>query len=171
VSLRTRKQDAKAAARTGATSARQQARQASKIARRQARQATDQVAPLAKSAREAARQGVREARVWAAPRVERGGQLLEERVAPKVADMLASTARRLEPEQPSRRRWPKVLAGMVMLGVGTVVAAVLRSRRWSPFVSKQDAPGEATTAPASPADSRQAADAETADVNGQVRTP
>jgi hypothetical protein len=167
VSLRTRKQDAKAAARAGATSA----RQAAKSAQRQARQATDQVAPLAKTARETARQSVREARVWAAPRVERGGQFLEERVGPKVADILASTARRLEPERPSRRRWPKVLAGMVMFGVGTVAAAVLRSRRWSPFVSKQDDPAQATTTDESPDESRQAADADTADVNGQVRTP
>jgi hypothetical protein len=170
VSLRTRKQDAKAAARAGAKSARQQAKQAGKAARQQAKQATDQVAPLARSARETARQGVHDARVWAAPRVERGGHLLEERVAPKVADMLTSTARRLEPPQPSRRRWPKVIVGIVMLGVGTAVAAALRSRAWA-TLTKPNGPGQATTAAADQADSRPAADSETADVNGQVRTP
>jgi 5-formyltetrahydrofolate cyclo-ligase len=170
VSLRTRKQDAKAAARAGAKSAKQQARHAGKTARQQARQATEQVAPLAKSARESARQGVHDARVWAAPRVERSGHLLEERVAPKVADMLTSTARRLEPPQPSRRRWPKVLAGIVMLGVGTAVAAALRSRLWSTFVTKSNGSTQAAAA-AGPADSREVADSETADVNGQVRTP
>jgi hypothetical protein len=175
VSLRTRKQDARAAAKNAkaaAKNAQQQARQVGKSARQQARQATDQVTPLAKSAGQTARQGLHDARVWAAPRVERGGQVLEERVAPKVADMLTSTARRLEPAKPlSPRRWPKIVAGVVMLGIGTAVAAVLRSRRpWAsstaPFGS-----GQATTSPAGPADQQQAAESETADVNGQVRTP
>ena len=168
MSLRTRKQDARA----GVKNAREQARAGATSARRQARQAADQVTPLAKSASQTARQGVHRTRVWAAPRVERSGQVLEERVAPKVADVLASTARRLEPAPPSRRRrWPKVLAGMVMLGVGTAVAAVLRSRRGPAFVTKPHGPDQTTTAPAGPADSHPAADQETADVNGQVRTP
>ena len=96
MSLRTRKQDAQAAAKNAqapAKSAQQQARQVAKSARQQARQATDQVTPLARSASQTARQGVHGARVWAAPRVERSAQVLEERVAPKVADILTSTAR------------------------------------------------------------------------------
>jgi hypothetical protein len=196
VSLRTRKQDAKAAARagaknarqqakTGAKNAREQAKTGAKIARQRARQASTQVTPLAQSARQTARDGVHGARVWAAPRVEHSGHVLQEtfehsghvlqeRVAPKVSDMLAATARRLEPDEPiRRRRWPKVLAGIVMLGVGTAVAAVLRGRLGSgsaPATQPDDSP-RSTTAPAGPLGSHQAADGETADVNGQVRTP
>jgi hypothetical protein len=100
--------------------------------------------------------------------------VLQERVAPKVSDMLAATARRLEPDEPiRRRRWPKVLAGIVMLGVGAAVAAVLRGRLGSgsaPATQPDDSP-RSTTAPAGPLGSHQAADGETADVNGQVRTP
>jgi hypothetical protein len=194
VSLRTRKQDAKAAARAGAKTARQQAKAGAqtarqqakagaKTARRRARQATTQVTPLAQSARQTARDGVHGARVWAAPRVEHSGHVLQEtfehsghvlqeRVAPKVSDMLAATARRLEPDEPiRRRRWPKVLAGLVMLGVGTAVAAVLRGRLTSAPVTEPDDAPASTTAPAGPLGSHQAADGETADVNGQVRTP
>lgn len=161
MSLRSRKQDAKAAARAGAKSARQQARRA-------ATQAT----PLARSARETAQQSVHDARVWAAPRVERSGHAVVERVAPKISDMLVATARRLEPATPiRRRRWPKALAGMVMLGVGTAVAAVLRSRRGPAFSAKPHDSGRPMTAAAGPADSRPETDSETADVNGQVRTP
>jgi hypothetical protein len=194
VSLRTRKQDAKAAARAGAKNARQQAKAGAKIAqqqakagaktaRRRARQASTQVTPLAQSARQTARDGVHGARVWAAPRVEHSGHVLQEtfehsghvlqeRVAPKVSDMLAATARRLEPDEPvRRRRWPKVLAGIVMLGVGTAVAAVLRGRLGSASATQPDHSPRPTTAPAGPPSSHQAADGETADVNGQVRTP
>jgi hypothetical protein len=183
VSLRTRKQDAKAAARAGAKNARQQAKTGAKIARQRARQASTQVTPLAQSARQTARDGVHGARVWAAPRVEHSGHVLQEtfehsghvlqeRVAPKVSDMLAATARRLEPDEPlRRRRWPKVLAGIVMLGVGTVVAAVLRGRLGSTSVTQPDDSPQSATAPADPLSSHQAADGETADVNGQVRTP
>jgi hypothetical protein len=165
VSLRSRKQDAKAAARAGA-----------KSARRQARRAATQATPLARSARETAQQSVHDARAWAAPRVERSGHAVVERVAPKVSDMLVATARRLEPATPiRRRRWPKALAGMVMLGVGTAVAAVLRSRRGPAFSAKPHDSGRPMTAAGGPADSRpdtdSETDSETADVNGQVRTP
>src|ERR1039457_5759981 len=137
VSLRSRKQDAKAAARAGAKSARRQARAGAKSARRQARRAATQATPLARSARETAQQSVHDVMAWAAQRVERSGHAGVERVAPKVSDMLVATARRLEPATPIRpRRWPKALAGMVMLGVGTAVAAVLRSRRGSAFSAK-----------------------------------
>ena len=194
MSLRTRRQDAKAAARagaknarqqakTGAKNAREQAKTGAKIARQRARQASTQVTPLAQSARQTARDGVHGARVWAAPRVEHSGHVLQEtfehsghvlqeRVAPKVSDMLAATARRLEPDEPiRRRRWPKVLAGIVMLGVGTAVAAVLRGRLRSAPVTPPDDPPQSATAPAGPLGGHQAADGETADVNGQVRTP
>jgi hypothetical protein len=171
VSLRSRKQDAKAAARAGAKTARQQAQAGARSARRQAHRAATQATPLARSARETAQQSVHDARVWAAPRVERSGHAVTERIAPKLSDMLVATARRLEPAPPTRRRrWPKALAGMVMLGAGTAVAAVLR-RRGPAFSAKPHDSGRPMTAATGPADSRPATDSETADVNGQVRTP
>jgi hypothetical protein len=171
VSLRSRKQDAKAAARAGAKTARQQAQAGARSARRQAQRAATQATPLAKSARETAQQSVHDARVWVAPRVERSGHAVAERIAPKLSDMLVATARRIEPAPPARRRrWPKALAGMVMLGVGTAVAAVLR-RRGPAFSAKPHDSGRPMTAATGPADSRPATDPETADVNGQVRTP
>lgn len=171
MSLRSRKQDAKAAARAGAKTARQQAQAGARSARRQAHRAATQATPLAKSARETAQQSVHDARVWAAPRVERSGHAVAERIAPKLSDMLVATARRLEPDPPTRRRrWPKALAGMVMLGAGTAVAAVLR-RRGPAFSAKPHDSGRPMTAATGPDDSRPATDSETADVNGQVRTP
>jgi hypothetical protein len=161
VSLRTRGQDAGATARAGALSA-----------RRNARRATKQVTPLAKSASQTAKHGVYGARVWAAPRVERTGQVLQQRVAPRVSAMLMATARRMEPAAPARRRrWPKILAGLVTLAAGSVAAAVFRSRRGRAFAARPDGPGQPATPPNGQAAGRQAADAETADVNGQVRTP
>ena len=171
MSLRSRKQDAKAAARAGAKSARRQAQAGAKSARRQAHRAAVQATPLAKSARETAQQSVHDARVWAAPRVERSGHAVQERIAPKLSGMLVATARRLEPAPATRRRrWPKALAGMVMLGVGTAVAAVLR-RRVPAFSAKPHDSGRPMTAATGPADSHPVTDPETADVNGQVRTP
>src|ERR1019366_9118768 len=184
VSLRSRKQDAKAAARAGAKSARRQAQAGAKRARRQAHRAATQATPLAKSARETAQQSVHDARVWAAPRVERSGHAVAERIAPKLSDKLLATGRRLEAAPPTRpprrptptprprrRRWPKALAGTVMLGVGTAVAAVLRSRRGPAFSAKPHDSGRPMMAATGPADSPPDTDSETADVNGQVRTP
>jgi hypothetical protein len=161
MSLRTRKHDGRATARAGAT-----------IARGRARRATKQVTPLARSARLTAKRGVYGARVWAAPRVERTGNALQDRVAPKVSAMLVATARRMEPAQPiRRRRWPKIMAGILMLAVGSAAAAVLRSRRGPGLISKPDVSGQPMKAPSGPSSGHQMADAETADVNGQVRTP
>ena len=161
MSLRTRKYNARAAARAGATTARQRARRATK-----------QATPLALSARRTAKRGVYGARVWAAPRVERTGNALQERIAPKVSAMLAATARRMEPAQPiRRRRWPKIVAGILVLAVGSAAAAVLRSRRGPGLISRPDVRGQHMPTPSGPPSGHQMADAETADVNGQVRTP
>src|SRR5579864_6818274 len=51
--------------------------------------AAAQVGPLAKNTQEAARRGLLRTRTWAAPQIERTGQVLQENVAPKVADMLS----------------------------------------------------------------------------------
>ena len=50
----------------------------------------------------AARRGVRKARAWAAPQVDRTGQVIQDTVAPKVAAALHSSAQRLDPDKPKR---------------------------------------------------------------------
>jgi hypothetical protein len=88
-----------------------------------------QLKPLARSTAAAARRRVHKTRAWAAPQVERTGQVLQDSVAPKVSALLSSAARRLEPAKPPRRRWRK-LAGLAMLAAAAgVVAAVVRNRR------------------------------------------
>lgn len=110
--------------------------------------------------------------MWAAPRVERTGNALQERVAPKVSAMLAATARRMDPAPPiRRRRWPKIVAGILVLAAGSAAAAVVRGRRGPRLISQPDTRGQHMTAPSGPPGGHQMADAETADVNGQVRTP
>jgi hypothetical protein len=161
VSLRTRKHVSKAAARAGATSA-----------RRHARRATKQVTPLAKGARRTAKQRVYRARIWAAPRVERTGHAVAERIAPRVSAMLVATARRMEPARPKpRRRWTKALAGIVLLGAASAAIAALRSRRRPALIPEPYGSGQPMTARGGQASGRPMAEAETADVNGQVRTP
>src|SRR5690242_3948741 len=67
-------------------------------------------------------------RAWAAPRVERTGQVLQDRVAPKVSALLSSAARRLEPEKPRRPRWRKLAGISVFTAAAGAVAVVVRNR-------------------------------------------
>jgi hypothetical protein len=94
-----------------------------------ARQVAAQAKPLSSSAQAAAGRGLRGARAFAAPQVERAGHALEDSVAPKVSAMLSSAAQRLEPAKPPRRRWGK-LAGIALLtaAASAVAAALVRSR-------------------------------------------
>jgi hypothetical protein len=169
----TRSLDATTRAKAGAMRAAGQARQVADQAREAAGQAreaaTTQLTPLARSAQLTARRGMYEARAWAAPRVERTGLAVQERLAPRVSSMMVATARRIEPAQAkSRRRWPAVLAGIIMLATGGVAGALLRSQR-----NKADsatAPPPAMPPASAPAESREVTDTQ-ADVNGQVRTP
>lgn len=120
------------------------------------------------AARKAARRGAHYARSWAAPRLERTGQALEQRVAPRVAAMMSAAARRIEPAPPKRRRWPLVAAGIVAAAGVSATAAYLMSRRGS-SVAPVFRPEEPTVAPApQPQTARETAGSE---VNGRVRTP
>jgi hypothetical protein len=137
-------------------------------ARRQARRAAAQARPLTASARTAARQGIHHARSWAAPRLDRTGHSLEERVAPKVAAMLSAAARRIEPVPPRRRRrWPVLAAGLVTAAGLSATAAYLLKRRARTNAPEFTAPADAhsTTMPTE-APSHLAA----SDANGRVRT-
>src|SRR5260370_14040411 len=79
-------------------------------ARDRALQAAARMKPLAGGTRAAAKRGVHSTRAWAAPQVERTGQVLQHSVAPKVAALLSSAAERLAPPQPQRQRRPPLAA-------------------------------------------------------------
>jgi hypothetical protein len=100
-----------------------------RVAAARVRPAAAQVKPLAKSTQEAARRGFVRSRTWAAPRVERTGQVLQDNVAPKVADMLSSAAQRIEPDKPRSRNW-WTLSGIAILvaAAAAAAAAALRKR-------------------------------------------
>ena len=86
--------------------------------------AAAQVKPLAKSTQDAAMRGLVRTRIWAAPRIEHTGQVLQDSVAPKVADMLSSAAHRIEPEQPRSRNW-WTLSGLLVIIAGAAAAAAI----------------------------------------------
>lgn len=91
--------------------------------------------------------------------------------------MLVSTAHRMEPPQPRRRRrWPGIVAGIVMVTAGSAAAALFLNRRGPALVTgpASTGQGQPMPVPGSPATGRKPgdrADAAQADVNGQVRTP
>ena len=116
--------------------------------------AAAQVKPLARSTQEAALRQIYATRVWAAPRVERTGQVLQDSVAPKVADMLSSAAHRIEPEQPRSRNW-WTLSGLLVLIAGAATAAAIALRKRSSANSAAPA-DEADTGDAAPGTSEAA---------------
>jgi hypothetical protein len=136
--------------------------------------AAAQVKPLARSTQEAAVRGLHQTRVWAAPRVEHTGQVLQESVAPKVADMLSSAAHRIEPEQPRSRNW-WTLSGLLVIIAGAATAAAIALRKRSAANSAAQA-DEADTGEAAPGTSEaapgtgQSADSNT-DATRASRTP
>ena len=115
------------ASATVASQIRQYAQQAAEAAKPIAAQ----VKPLASDAKEAAGRGVYKARAWAAPQVERSGQVLQDSVAPKVAAALHSSAEKLNPGEPPHRGWRKGAAAISILlaAAAAAVAAVARSRK------------------------------------------
>ena len=113
------------------------------------RPAAAQVKPLAKSTQEAARRGLFRTRTWAAPQIERTGQVLQDNVAPKVADMLSSAAHRIEPDKPRRRRWWMLPGLAVLLAAAASAAAAALRKRNAPGTEpdgEADAPDKADAA-------------------------
>jgi hypothetical protein len=89
-----------------------------KVAADQLKPMAAQVKPLAQSTGEAARRGILRTRAWAAPQVERSGQVLQDTVAPKVSAMLSSAAQRIDPAKPRRDgRW------RLPVGIAAAIAA------------------------------------------------
>jgi hypothetical protein len=110
--------------RNVATSAWRRARQAAV----RLRPAVGKVTPLAKNAAVAARHQADRTRAWAAPQVDRAGQVVEESVAPKVSSLLSAAARRLEPDKPRRRRLSKAVGFAAAAAAAGALAAAVRSR-------------------------------------------
>ncbi len=108
--------------------------------------------------------GLFRARVWTAPRLDRAGQAVQERMAPRVASMLSAAARQIEPARSRRRRWPALAVGITVLAAGGGAAIfVLNRRGLESHLGSQEQ--------STPEGSEKAADTASADVNGQVRTP
>lgn len=151
-----------------ATRAKGRMRAARASARRRAKRAAVQAGPLTASARAIARKGIHRARTWTAPRLDRTGHALENRVAPKMAAMLSAAALRIDPAPVRRRRrWPVLAAGLVTAAGLSATAAYLLKRRATASAPEFSATADAasTTMPAE-APSHPA----TSDVNGRVHT-
>jgi hypothetical protein len=89
--------------------------------------AAGQVKPLARTATAVARQQADKTRAWAAPQVERAGQVLQDSIAPKASSLLSAAAHRIDPAPPRRRRWRK-LASAAAASAAAAFAAAVRSR-------------------------------------------
>jgi hypothetical protein len=136
----------------------------------QVKPAAAHMKPFARKTAAAAERRVRKTRVWAAPRVERTGQALQDSVAPMVSAWLSMAARRLEPAQPRRPRWRK-LAGISALAAAAGTAAALVLNRKKPDSTTPPAATDAgNVAPATAMSGGQATASTGADADGQVRT-
>ncbi len=107
-----------------------------------ARRMAAQLPPLARSTSEAAKRGVTRTRAWAAPQLERGGQVLQDQVAPKVSAALSSAAHRVDPAQPKPRQWRKAVAFSLLAAAGVVTALAGIRRRTSAPAPASDTAGE-----------------------------
>ena len=138
----------------------------------QVKPAAAQMKPFAQRTGAAAKRRVRRTRAWAAPQVERSGQVLQDSVAPTVSAWLSTAARRLEPAKPHRPRWRK-LAGFSVLAAATGAAAALVRNRKKPDSATPAADADAgNVAPATAMSDGQAmaSTGADADADGQVRT-
>jgi hypothetical protein len=112
------------------------------------RRGAAQVKPAARRTGAAAKRGVHKTRAWAAPQIERTGQVLQDRVAPKASSLLTSAAERLEPRQSRRTRWLKLAAISSLTAAASAVAALARKR--SNPGAGDATPGEADASGVSP---------------------
>ena len=121
----------------------------------QASKLAEQAGPMAKSAATTARLGagttaewarphVHRGRAWLAVRARRGSVSVKETVGPKVSEMLASTARKLDPPT-RRRRLPKVLAALALLAAGAAAAGAMAMRNRQGLLPVPMPPRQATS--------------------------
>ncbi|MDH2425672.1 DUF5324 family protein [Sphaerisporangium sp. TRM90804] len=102
--------------------------------RTQAMRTAEQVRPVANTAREAAAHRIEDARIWAAPRLDRAAHSVEEQIAPKVSAFLSQAAERIDPSPTVNRRgrWSTfaLLAGFTACAVGVVLYRN-NARQWA----------------------------------------
>ena len=113
----------------------------------QVRPAAARVKPLAMTTAAAARGRVHRTHAWAAPRVERTGQVLQDRLAPRLSALLSSAARRIEPARPRRPRWRKLAGISVLTAAAGAVAAGVRNRRKPDVMTSAAEPDAGDAAP------------------------
>jgi hypothetical protein len=135
VSLTTSKDEALVSASDRARLTAAQARLAAAQATVLAKNASATASERAQYAREWATprlvDAIYQARGWAAPRIGQAGQAVGETVAPKVSEMLATTAQRVDPTPPpaGRRIWPRLIAtAIVLAAAGGAAVVILRGR-------------------------------------------
>lgn len=117
-------------------------------------------------------------RAWMAVRAARSSVSVQDTVAPRIAAMLAATARRLDPPKPRSRRIPKMFAGTALLAAGAAAAAAMamrnRQRLLPPPMPPRGTPTAGHTAEQSATVLNPSAEAKRAksksDVNGLSRT-
>lgn len=122
----------------------------------QASKLAEQAGPMAKSAATTARLGagttaewarphVHRGRAWLAVRARRGSVSVKESVGPKVSEMLATTARKLDPPARRARRLPKVLAALALLAAGAAAAGAMAMRNRQGILPIPMPPRQATS--------------------------
>jgi len=86
---------------------------------------SSQMAVLGTRAKDAAAQGVHDAREWAAPRLEDAADAVTASVAPRVSSALRSTARQVKPEVTTSGKTGlrRLLSWRWLLGAGVAIAA------------------------------------------------
>jgi hypothetical protein len=112
--------------------------------------AADKAMPLAKNAGAAAKHQAHRTRAWAAPQVEKAGQVVQHSFAPKVAALLSAAARRLEPEKPSRRSWRKLAGASAVTAATGAFAAAVRSRKKASAAAATEGLEETDGGPSAP---------------------
>jgi hypothetical protein len=161
------------------------ARAQADLARARVRQTAADIAPLAKSAGEAVRQGaddlaawagpqVRRSRAWAAPQLERTGVLVQETLAPQVSDALTRAARRLDPEPVPRHRGLRALLALGATAAAAAVAVMVIRKKtgWAasqPDEDGTDEPGSDTGTPQDTTSAGGPAEDSRVDANGHIR--
>lgn len=98
--------------------------------------------PMAKHAGAAARRQLLRTRAWAAPQVERSGQVLQQKVAPKVSAALSSAAKKLDPAKARQRRWRRPAGLATLTAAGGAAAAFLRTKMKSGRPAAQTEPSD-----------------------------
>jgi hypothetical protein len=111
------------------------------------RRAADQLKPPARTAGAAARHRANKARAWAAPQVERAGQVLQDSIAPKTSALLHAAASRIDPGRPGRQRGRKLVGASAIVAAAAGAAAALRGRLKARAAATEDPTAAAPPGP------------------------